>query len=116
MATLTADGDLIRRVLENLLDNAIRHAPGGSRVVLSARASPGGVELRVADAGAGISAGLRQTIFERFAQVEGDAHARHRSGRGLGLAFCKLAVEAHRGTIAAEDANPGCIFVVRLPQ
>lgn len=113
---LRADGDLIRRVIENLLDNAIRHGPAGTRVQFSASADEGTVELRVVDAGPGISPPLRQTIFERYVQVEGDAQATHRAGRGLGLAFCKLAVEAHRGTIAIEDANPGCIFVVRLPQ
>lgn len=112
---LRADADLIRRVIENLLDNAIRHAPSGSQVRLSALASPGLVELRVSDAGPGISPALQQAIFERYVQVEGEAQAKHRAGRGLGLAFCKLAVEAHGGNISVEDANPGCIFVVRLP-
>ena len=111
-----ADLDLIRRVIENLTDNAIRHAPAGSTVRLVALPSSGGVELRVADAGEGIAPELRETIFERFAQVEVAAQAQNRTGRGLGLTFCKLAVEAHGGTISIEDANPGTVFVVRLPQ
>ncbi|MGV3623601.1 MAG: hybrid sensor histidine kinase/response regulator [Archangium sp.] len=111
---LRADADLLRRVLENLVDNAIRHAPGGTRVVLSAVTGDGCVELRVSDAGRGIPPELRQSIFERY--VQGEDEAGKRAGRGLGLAFCQLAVEAHGGTITYEEANPGSTFVVRLPK
>jgi two-component system, sensor histidine kinase and response regulator len=108
--TLHADPDLVRRVLENLIDNAIRHAPAETQVRISSAAHGAGVELRVADAGPGVPPALRERVFERF--VQGDAGPR--GSRGLGLAFCKLAIEAHGGSIWIEDANPGAIFCVRL--
>lgn len=114
--SLEGDRDLLRRVIENLLDNAIRHAPAKSEVTLTAKAAGASVELTVADAGPGIAPELRGKIFERFVQLEAGEPGGVRTGRGLGLAFCKLAVEAHGGTIAVEAANPGTLFVVRLPQ
>ncbi|HLL23920.1 MAG TPA: HAMP domain-containing sensor histidine kinase, partial [Kofleriaceae bacterium] len=110
--TISADVDLLRRVLENLVDNAIRHAPEDTAVTVHARAVDGGVELRIADAGTGIPEALRGDIFERFVQGTGPAAAR---GHGLGLAFCKTAVEAHGGSIWVEDATPGAVFCLRLP-
>ena len=108
--TLRADPDLTRRVLENLIDNAIRHAPAETRVRISSAAHGASVELRVADAGPGVPVALRDRVFERF--VQGDAGPR--GSRGLGLAFCKLAIEAQGGSIWIEDANPGAIFCIRL--
>jgi len=105
--TLSADPELVRRVLENLIENAIRHAPDGSEVRVTARDARGGVELRVCDAGPGVPADQRERVFERFVQVGGAAT---RTNRGLGLAFCKLAVEAHGGRIWIEDASPGAAF------
>jgi two-component system, sensor histidine kinase and response regulator len=110
-----ADGDLLRRVIENLLDNAVRHAPENTEVRVSADRRGGEVEIRVADAGSGVPIELRERIFEKFAQLDGDGHTQGRTGRGLGLAFCKLAVEAHGGRIWVEDAIPGAVFCVRLP-
>lgn len=110
-----ADPDLLRRVLENLIDNALRHAPPRSEVRLQTLAADGAIALRVADAGPGISPGQRQAIFERFVQLESGAHPATRAGRGLGLAFCKLAVEAQGGKLWVEDANPGSVFCVTLP-
>ncbi len=113
---VTADPDLLRRVLENLLDNAIRHAPEGSVVRLDARAGEADVEIRVADQGSGIAPELRERVFDRFVQVDArDRPAASRAGRGLGLTFCKLAVEAHGGAIGIEDGAPGAVFCVRLP-
>jgi signal transduction histidine kinase len=109
------DEDLLRRVIENLLDNAVRHAPENTEVRVSADRRGGDVEIRVADAGSGIPIELRERIFEKFAQLDGDGHTQTRTGRGLGLAFCKLAVEAHGGRIWVEDAIPGAVFCVRLP-
>jgi len=110
-AAIHADPDLLRRVIENLLDNAIRHAPEGSKVTVGAVHRDHATEVRVADAGAGVPAGQHEAVFERFAQAE----ATGRTNRGLGLSFCKLAVEAHRGRIWIEDAAPGAVFCVRLP-
>jgi signal transduction histidine kinase len=113
--TIAADIDLLRRVSENLLDNALRHAPEQSEVVLTVEQREGAIEIRVADAGVGIPLELREQIFERFAQVENSERLVTRTGRGLGLTFCKLAIEAHGGSIWVEEANPGAVFCVRLP-
>lgn len=113
---LSADRDLLRRVLENLLDNALRYAPSGSRVSLSAVLHADEVELRIADQGKGVPENLREGIFERFVQLESGERAAPRTGRGLGLTFCRLAVEAHGGRIYVEDANPGAVFCLRLPR
>ncbi|HEU4539401.1 MAG TPA: HAMP domain-containing sensor histidine kinase, partial [Polyangiaceae bacterium] len=114
VTTVEADADLVRRVLENLVENALRHAPEGSAVRVSTLRREGEVELQVADAGRGVPPALRERIFERFVQAEGGA-ASSRAGRGLGLAFCKLAAEAHGGRVWVEDGSPGAIFCVRLP-
>jgi signal transduction histidine kinase len=113
--TAQADPDLLRRVLENLLENALRHAPSSSVVQVSAGQRGNAVELRITDAGVGVPSEMRETVFDRFIQVESNDQAVSRSGRGLGLAFCRLAVEAHGGRIWVEDAGPGAIFALSLP-
>ncbi len=113
---LRADGDLIRRVLTNLVENAIRFSPSGAEVVVTAGTVGAALELRVTDAGPGIALALRGHVFDAFVQVEPGAAIGHNpTGRGLGLAFCKVAVEAHRGLIWVEDAAPGAVFCVSLP-
>ena len=113
---LAADRDLLRRVLENLLDNALRYAPKTSRISLTARLLEGEIELRVADEGRGIPAELREGIFERFVQLDSGARTAPRTGRGLGLTFCRLAIEAQGGRIYVEDGSPGAVFCIRLPK
>jgi len=107
---LHADRDLLHRVLANLIENAIRHAPSGSTIEISAHRAAGGVELRIRDQGPGIPEAQRERVFERFV-TSGDTG---RANRGLGLAFCKAAVEAHGGRIWIEDAAPGAVFCVRI--
>ncbi len=109
---LDADPELLRRVLENLLDNAIRHAPEGTEVRIGVRRAGGGTELRVRDHGRGVPADQRERIFEPFARAAGPSAA---GNRGLGLAFCKLAVELHGGRIWVEDAGPGAAFCAWIP-
>jgi two-component system sensor histidine kinase/response regulator len=108
---LCVDRDLMHRVLANLIENAIRHAPAGSAIHVSAQPAAGAVELRVADAGEGVPEALRERVFERFVSA---GEATIRTNRGLGLAFCKVAVEAHGGRIWVEDAAPGAVFCVRI--
>ncbi|WP_437806489.1 hybrid sensor histidine kinase/response regulator [Sorangium sp. So ce1078] len=110
-----ADPDLLRRMIENLLENAIHHAPAGTAVTVSAVKDGAAVEIRVADAGPGVPVEMRARVFDRFVQLGGEEQALQRAGRGLGLAFCKMAVEAHGGTIRIEDNAPGAVFCVRLP-
>ncbi len=106
-----ADRDLLGRVLTNLVDNALRHAPEGSEVKVSVEPVDHAVELRVADHGPGVPQELRESVFERF---RSGSQTATRTNRGLGLAFCKLAVEAHGGRIWIEDGHPGAVFCVRL--
>jgi signal transduction histidine kinase len=112
-AVVAGDPDLVRRLLENLVDNALRYAPEESVIALTAAAFDGEVEIRVADAGPGVPEAHRVRVFERFVQT-GDAPARN--SRGLGLAFCKVVAEAHGGRIWIEDAAPGAVFCIRLPR
>ena len=105
------DPDLMHRVLANLIENAIRNAPEGSDVRVLAERAGNTTELRVADAGPGVPVEARTLVFERFMS---GSDAATRTNRGLGLAFCKLAVEAHGGRIWIEDARPGAIFCIRI--
>jgi signal transduction histidine kinase len=110
-----ADADLLRRVVENLLENALRHAPEESVVLVSSGLTAEAFELRIADRGPGVAPSLRESIFERFVQLESSDRSVTRSGRGLGLAFCRVAVEAHGGRIWVEDGSPGAVFCLSLP-
>jgi len=110
------DEDLIRRTVTNLVENATRYAPAGSVIQVTATPVDDAVELRVADAGSGIQVDMRQKIFDPFVQAAAGEHPVGRGGRGLGLTFCKLAVEAHGGRIWVEDSAPGAVFCVRLPR
>lgn len=110
-----ADEDLLRRMLTNLVENAIRYAPPETSVIVTATHHTLGTELRVADAGSGIPAEMREKVFDPFVQVDAGDRPVARDGRGLGLTFCKLVAEAHGGRIWVEDASPGAVFCVRLP-
>ncbi|HXX66152.1 MAG TPA: hybrid sensor histidine kinase/response regulator [Polyangiaceae bacterium] len=112
---IRADEDLLRRMLANLIENAIRHAPPKTAVAVTVSPQVGAIEIRVADAGTGVPSELRERIFDPFIQLERLEGEANRSGRGLGLTFCKLAAEAHGGAIRVEDARPGAAFVVRIP-
>jgi signal transduction histidine kinase len=115
-AAVLVDRELTRRILANLLDNAVKYGPAGTEVSLEVERAEGALELRVRDSGRGIPVEARSRVFDRFARAEltGDQH-RGRS-RGLGLAFCRLAAEAHGGRIWIEDNVPaGAVFCVSLP-
>jgi signal transduction histidine kinase len=110
------DHDLLHRMLANLIENAIRHAPRDTAVTVSATMRNGAVELRVADRGTGVPEDMREKIFSAFVQLENpETGAPQRAGRGLGLAFCHVVATCHGGTIWVEDGAPGAVFVVRLP-
>jgi two-component system, sensor histidine kinase and response regulator len=110
---LRSDRDLLSRVLANLLDNAIRHAPESTSVRVAIVPAGEDVDIQVADVGPGVPPEHRESVFDRF-RSGGDFT--NRSNRGLGLAFCKLAVEALGGTIRIEDGSPGAVFRVKLPR
>jgi signal transduction histidine kinase len=111
------DADMIDRVLANLLDNAIKFTPNHGQITVQAaqQADADAILVRVVDTGRGIPPDRRQRFFDRFAQASGD-EARTR-GFGLGLTFCRLAIEAHGGQIWVEDGEKGVgsQFVFTLP-
>ena len=109
------DADMIDRVVVNLLDNAIKFTPGGGQISVAAEPRAGHVAVSITDTGYGIPPEQRPHIFERFARGAGTG-PRPR-GFGLGLTFCKLAIEAHGGRIWVEDGEGGvgCRFVFTLP-
>ncbi len=113
---IVADADRSRQVLDNLLDNALRHAPSESEVVVTAGTQNGAATLRVRDRGPGLASEEQARVFERFYRTDA-SRARHSGGLGLGLAIAKAIVEAHSGTLAVESApGSGCTFEARLPQ
>jgi signal transduction histidine kinase len=125
---ITGDGDRLAQVFSNLIDNALKHTPGGGRIVVTARSISGssavkrgkpmeGVEITVADTGSGIPPEDLSRIFERFYQID-KARARSKEGSlGLGLAIVKEIVTAHGGMIQAESiVGLGTKFVVWLPR
>jgi signal transduction histidine kinase len=112
---LQADPSIVRRILDNLMANAVAHSTRGSTVRLAVCCREEGIELSVADAGPGIPEEHRERIFEKYARLE-LRDAGITANRGLGLTFCKLATEAHGGTIWVEDApGGGAVFRVLLP-
>ena len=109
------DPELVRRVIDNLVVNALKHTPIAGRVRVVVSRSRKGVSIAVQDEGPGITPAKRAEIYQLF----GAAGVQSENGYdswGLGLAFCKLAIEAHGGTIRVDDAKErGSVFVVELP-
>jgi signal transduction histidine kinase len=112
---VNADRSKIERVLFNLVDNALKFAPAGGEIRLNALLEAGErVIIQISDNGPGIPEDYREKIFDRFSQVPG-RRGRTR-GTGLGLAFCKLALDAHGERIWVEPASPeGSTFAFSLP-
>ncbi len=119
LPVLAIDPDKIERVLQNLVDNALKFSPMNSTITIRARQQPvdgtvSRVQIEVLDNGPGVPDEYKQRLFERFVQVKGQRGGRR--GTGLGLTFCHMVVESHGGTIWVED-NPagGSIFAFTLP-
>ncbi len=109
------DGDRITQVIVNLLSNAIKFSPTDGLVTLSARIDADKLLIQVQDQGRGVPAQFRQTIFERFKQVEA-ADGKRKAGTGLGLPICKQLVELHGGSIGVDSEDgKGSTFWVKLP-
>ncbi len=106
------DESLLRRMLLNLLANAIEHTPATGTVSLSLTADPQAITLRVADTGHGIPAEERERIFERFVRLD---PARHAGGAGLGLSIARWIAEAHGGSLRLARSGPdGSEFIAAL--
>ncbi len=110
LPAVDVDPTQLGQVIVNLLENAIRHAPGGGTVRLVGEAAADVVTVSVTDDGPGIDPAIRDRLFEPFAAGPGSTTT------GVGLAICKAVVEAHGGTIAVVDPPAGgACFVITLP-
>ncbi len=108
-----ADFGLVEHVLINLLENAAKYAPGGSEIIVSARAVEGAVLISVADLGPIIPTDERGHIFDKFHRMQGSKNI---SGSGLGLSICRGIIEAHGGTIWVDSPlERGNRFTFSLP-
>lgn len=115
MPDVSADKSLIKRIISNLINNALKYTPEGGSVVVRAyfRQDNHDFCVEVEDAGPGIPEEYREKIFEKFTQVQ-DRQAK--LGHGLGLTFCKLAIEAHGGKIWVEsEVGKGSTFHFTIP-
>jgi len=107
------DADMIRRVLINLLENAVKYSPPDGEITFGAEFDEQHSKIWIQDSGPGISAAEQEFIFDKFTRLnpEGD-----QKGFGLGLAYCRLAIEGHGGQIWVEsEPNQGSRFTFTLP-
>ena len=112
----TGDEQLLRRLLINLLDNAIRYTPPGGKVTAALEDRATSVQLRVSDTGIGIAPADAARVFERFYRA-GEARYRQDGGFGLGLAIVRWIAESHHGTVeCASQVGQGSVFTVNLPK
>jgi two-component system, NtrC family, sensor histidine kinase KinB len=110
---LYVDGDMIRRVLINLLENSAKFSPQKSRISVGAKLNGDRITIWVEDHGPGIPPEQRERIFDKFVRLHGDGMSK---GLGLGLAFCRIAVQSHGGTIWVESVTEGgSRFIFTLP-
>lgn len=111
-----ADPHMSQRVLENLLDNAVKFSPPNSIITIRASHDQDFVKVSVEDKGPGIPKDQQQEIFKRYAQLKTSAHSSSSRGFGLGLTFCHLATHAMGGSIWVEsDGKSGTNFLFTLP-
>lgn len=112
---LRGDERLLRQMLMNLLDNAIRHTPPGGQVDAAVHTAPGQIEISVVDTGGGVPAAEHDRIFERFVRL--DPSRQRPGGAGLGLPIARCIAEAHGGTLRLAESTPaGSRFLVSLPR
>lgn len=110
-----ADRLLLREALTNIVDNAVKHSPPGSRIELRASAENGEAVLAVADEGPGVPAAHRERIFDRFYRID-EGRSRDGGGTGLGLAIAKWAIETNGGRVAVLDRpGGGAVFRISFP-
>jgi two-component system OmpR family sensor kinase len=108
------DPELLRRLILNLLENAIRYTPIGGRVCVDLEVDDTAVRIKVSDTGVGIPPEAAPHVFERFYRVD-SARSREQGGFGLGLSIVKWIAECHHGTVAlTSQPGAGSTFTVRL--
>ncbi len=107
--------ELLRRMVVNLVDNAIRYTPDGGSVSVELLSAPSGARLVISDTGIGIPPDCVARVFDRFYRVN-DSRIQPNGGSGLGLSIVKLAAESHRGSVeVVSELNRGSRFAVSLP-
>ncbi len=112
---VNADPVVLRQIVINLLDNAIKYSPRGGRIsVRIGQKDANTVCVEVEDSGSGIPAQHRDKVFDRFYRID-DARSRDAGGAGLGLAIAKWGAEAHGGKLELESREVGCVFRLLLP-
>ncbi|MBU1752634.1 HAMP domain-containing histidine kinase, partial [bacterium] len=105
----------LKKVIEDILENAIKFTPNDGRIMVSIKSEPGIVEIRVTDTGIGIDPVNHSKIFEPFYQVDSST-TRSTGGLGMGLAVAKDLIEAHGGDISVEShLGKGSTFIITLP-
>ena len=115
---LRGNAELMRRALENIVRNALHHSVGGQQVTvdLACDHAAGAFAVRIADQGPGVPAQALETMFEPFVRLQDGTSGKASNGFGLGLAIARRAVEAHGGSIRAENRQPrGLAVEIRLP-
>ncbi len=116
LPTAFADPHISQRIVENLLDNAIKFSPPNSTIKIDVTCDGKMITTSIADEGPGIPQDRQQEIFDRFAQIKNAASPSTRAGFGLGLTFCNLATQAMGGSIWVEsDGESGTTFLFTLP-
>jgi len=114
---ITMDIERIEQVLVNLVENAIKFSPSGSKIVIESRLRDQWVLVSIQDSGIGIAEKDLETIFKKFRTLPSSGGSGQTKGTGLGLTICRKIVEAHRGRIWAESKKgQGSGFYVTLPQ
>jgi two-component system sensor histidine kinase CpxA len=113
--TVRADEELLRRAFENVLRNAIRYAPHGTSVDVSVERTLEAAVIKVRDTGPGVPEEALPRIFDPFYRVESDRSRASGGGAGLGLSIARRAVDLHKGTLKARNANPGLLVEIELP-
>jgi signal transduction histidine kinase len=109
------DPDRVRQALDNMIDNALRFAPRGSQVTVSARPSGDALVIEVADTGPGFPGDYLPHAFERFRRPD-TGRARSQGGAGLGLAIVAAIAAAHGGTVTARNSPAGgAVVIIELP-
>jgi len=112
---ITGDGEHLRNLVHNLLDNANKYSEGAPQITVTTRSNGSGLFLEVADKGIGMSKSVQNRVFERFyRETTGNVH--NVKGFGLGLNYVKAITDAHGGTVTVEsEPGKGSIFTVFLP-
>lgn len=109
---ISGDQALMTQMIVNVLENAIRHCPAGTRLRLQAFRTQGAIVVEMGDSGPGIPEAERERVFRRFVRLDA---VRHQQGNGLGLSMVRAVAHLHEGKVVLRDNNPGLVVQIFLP-